>query len=352
MPEAPHVAPGGVPARWARRDLLRAGLGLGLAAPLLGACSASPTVRPGPQASGRATSGPTPRAASPGPAPGVPAAAAAEQALSAYAAAVLAGPHRKDLGGARTALLRFLRDAHAEHAVALAGEDPSTRPTTAAPSPTATPPHLAGQSLTASLKGLARAESAQAVAQRRATTATAGLGALLAGSLAVAAESYAAALRTSSTPAVGRLREHRPAPLLSDVEAAARLVAQLHALVYGYQLAIGILERTGPARRRAIGELARARALQDTQVAFLLSRRADVPAAEPAYAPPAAVRTSGDATRLVRGMQYRLAPYVGLTLAAAGSEAARTVALTQLRSTVRAAGAWGAGLQAWPGWPD
>ncbi|SEQ13712.1 DUF4439 domain-containing protein [Microlunatus flavus] len=349
MPVAPHH-PGG---RWARRDLLRLGLGLGAgvgAAPLLAGCSTSPTVQPPP---GGATSARTaPPSASPAPAPTVPAAATAEQSLSALAAAVLAGPHRKDLAGAQRTLLTFLRDAHADHAVALAGDDPSSRPTTSAPSPSAHAPDLRGQSLSASLKRLAQAESRQASAQRRAATTASGLDALLAGSLAVAAETYAAALSASKAPPVGRLRAHRPAPLLTDVAATSQLVAQLHAVVYGYQLAIGKLKYASGARRRAVSELAAARTLLDTEIAFLLSRKADVPAAEPAYAPTAGVRSAGDAIRLVRGMQYRLGPFVGLTLAAAATPKERTAALTQLRSTVRTAGAWGAGLQAWPGWPD
>ncbi|SDU84519.1 protein of unknown function [Microlunatus sagamiharensis] len=355
VPEAPHAALGHDRSRWARRDVLRIGLGLGLGAPLLGACTTSPTVLPGPGTSGRATSGPagpTPGSASPAPAPTVPAGAASEQALSVRAAAVLDGPHRKDLGADRRALLTFLRDAHADHAVALAGPDPTTRPTTAVPSPSAAPPDVSGQSLAASMKALARAESAQAAAQRRAAAAASGLEALVAGSLAVAAETYAAALGASRTPGVGRAREHRATPLLSDVEASAELVAQLHAVVYGYQLAIGVLKYSSAARRRAVGELASARTLLDAQISFLLSRKADVPPAEPAYAPSPAVRSPADATRLVRGMQYRLAPFVGLTLAAAGSAGARTVALTQLRSTVRTSVTWGAGLQVWPGWPD
>ena len=355
VPEGPRAPSADAGSGWARRDVLRAGLGLGLAAPLLGACTTSPTVLPAPGSSGRPTAGPTgptPGSASPAPAPGLPAAAVAEQALSVRASAILGGPHREDLGADRTALLTFLRDAHADHAVALAGPDPTARPTTAVPSPSAAPPDVSGQSLAASLKALARAESAQAAAQRRAATAASGLDALVAGSLAVAAETSAAALGASRTPAVGRVREHRPTPLLSDVEAAAQLVAQLHAVVYGYQLAIGVLKYASAARRRAVGELAATRTLLDTEITFLLSRKADVPPAEPAYAPSPAVRSPGDASRLVRGMQYRLAPFVGLTLAAAGSSGARTVALTQLRSTVRTSIAWGAGLQVWPGWPD
>lgn len=346
MPEAPH-APGG---RWARRDVLRLGLGVGLLAPVA-ACSASPVTQPSSTSAPAGSSATAPPSASPAPAPTVPAAATAEQALSVHAAAILTGPRRKSLGRDDRDLLTFLRDAHAEHAVALAGDDPTSRPTTAAPSPSTAPPDLAGKSLAASLKALARAESRHAAGQRRAAAAASGLGALLAGSLAVAAETYAGALGASNPPGVGKVRAHEPAPLLTDVQAAAALVAQLHAVVYGYQLAIGRLKYSSAARERAVSELADARALMDAQIAFLLARKADVPAAEPAYATPDP-RTPGDAGRLVRGMQTRLAPFVGLTLAAAGTPKARGAALARLRGTTRTAARWGAALQVWPGWPD
>ena len=333
--------------RWARRDLLR----LGLALPVLAGCSVSPAVSPRP---GSSSGGglPTPGAASPAPAPTVPAAASAEQALSAYAAAVLTGPHRRDLGGDQRRLLTFLRDAHADHATALAGDDPTARPTTAAPSPSATPPDLAKVGLGTSLKRLAQQEAGQAAAHRRTATAASGLAALVAGSLAAAADSYAAALGADRPPSVSAAKARKETPLLSDVAATQQLVSQLHAVVYGYQLAIGKLGYTSSARRRAVGELASTRRLLDTQIAFLLDRKADVPAAEPAYASPSAVRSSGDAGRLVRGMQARLEPFVGLTLAAAGTDKARTQALTLLTSTCRTARGWGAPLQVWPGWPD
>ena len=335
--------------RWARRDVLR----LGLAVPLLAGCSASPTVAPRPGPSGTGTSAPlTPGAASPAPAPAVPATATAEQALSAYAAAILTGPHRKDVAGDLRRLLTFLRDAHADHAVALAGDDPTARPTTAAPSPSAAPPDLATLSLRSSLRRLAAQEARQATAQGRAATAATGLTALLSGSLAVAADSYAAALEAKDPPSVSGRKARKPAALLSDVAATQQLVAQLHAVVFGYQLAIGKLRYASGARKRAVSELAATRRLLDTQIAFLLGRKAEVPAAEPAYAPAAAVRSPGDATKLVRGMRTRLEPYAGLALAAAGNAKARAAAFTLLRSTSRTARGWGAALQVWPGWPD
>ena len=330
-------------------------LRLTLALPLLGTglagCSVSPTVD-GPSQASQST--PASGSPSPGPAPSptVPAAATAEQQLSAYAAGVLAGPHRKDLDGPTKTLLRFLRDAHGWHATALAGADPTSRPTTATPAPTAQAPNLRGMSLATSLSGLARAESAQAARQRRAAVAGSGLTALLSGSLAVAAASYASALGVDRPPGVTRLGTARPAPLLSDVAALQAVVAQLHALVYGYQTALGRLKVGSGARTRAYAGLADARVLRDELATELTSRRADVPAAEPAYAPSPDPRTAADAGRLIRTMQTRLQPYAGMLLAAAGSSSDRTRALGVLTSTTTAARAWGAPLLAWPGWPD
>ncbi|MGI3781981.1 MAG: DUF4439 domain-containing protein [Janthinobacterium lividum] len=346
MPEAST----GPAARWARRDVLR----LGLAIPVLAGCSASPAVSPRPGTSGTTAAGPTPGVPSPapGPAPGIPAAASAELKLSALAGAVLSGPHRKDLSSGQRRLLTFLRQAHADHGSVLASAEPTARPTSSGRPPSASAPDLKGVSLKDALERLARQEKRQAAAQRRAAASRTGLAALLSGSLAVAADAYAAALGASDPPSVSAEKARKPAALLTDVAATQQLVAQLHAVVFGYQLAIGKLKYASAARPRAVSQLAAARALLDTRIALLLTRKAAVPMAEPAYAPSFDVRSADEARRLVRTMQARLEPFVGLTLAAAGTPRARREALTLLTSTSRTARSWGAPLQAWPGWPD
>ncbi len=336
-------------ARWGRRDLLR----LGLALPLLAGCSASPASAPLPGPSG--ASGPTTPlgpSPAPGPAPSLPPAAVAELRLSAFAGAVLSGSHRKDLSGGQRRLLTFLRDAHTDHGSVLASADPSARPTTSGHPPSAGAPNLKGLSLKNSLERLARQEATQAAAHRRTATSASGLAALVSGSLAVAADAYAAALRASDPPSVSAEKARKPAALLTDVASVQQLVAQLHAVVFGYQLAIGKLKYASAARPRAVAELAAARTLLDTQITFLLSRKADVPAAEPAYAIGFDVRSADDARRLARTMQARLEPFVGLTLAAAATPKARAQALALLTTTSKRARTWGAPLQTWPGWPD
>lgn len=343
-------ASSGPAARWGRREVLR----LGLAVPVLAGCSVSPAVPPGPGASDATAPGPTPAVPSPGsaPAPGVPAAATAELRLSAFAGALLSGTHRQDLSGGQRRLLTFLREAHADHGSVLASPDPTARPAAGAQPPSAGAPDLKGVSLKDALKRLARQEAGQAAAQRRLVATGTGLAALLPASLAVAADAYAAALGASDPPSVSAVRARRPAALLTDVAAAQQLVAQLHAVVFGYQLAIGRLRYASAARPRALAQLASTRALLDTRIAFLLDHHADVPMAEAAYAPTFPVRSPDDARRLVRTLQARLEPFVGLTVAAAGTPRARTQALTLLTSTSRTARSWGAPLQTWPGWPD
>ena len=65
--------------------------------------------------------------------------------------------------------------------------------------------------------------------------------------------------------------------------AEQEMVRQLHAVIYGYQLALGRL--TGTRRDTAAAELRRHRILRDRLIARLLNRQADVPVAEPAYVP-------------------------------------------------------------------
>lgn len=341
-------------ARPSRRQVLRLGLGLPLLGVGLSACTVSPVIqRSGPvESSAGAPSGPHPSPPSPAPAPTVPAAATHEQQLSVCAAAVLTGPHRGDLGKANRKLLGFLRDAHAQHALALAGTDPASRPTSAAPSPTAAAPTLTKLSLKASLGALAKAESAQGERQRRAALAGTGLTALLDGSLAVAAATFAQALTAAQAPAVQPIAAHRPAPLLSDVAATQAVVGQLQAMIYGYQFALGQLKVGSAARSRAYAGLADQRALLDDLVAALDRRSADVPPAAPAYAPSPTPRTAGGAGRLLQQMHTRLQPYAGLLLAAAASPADRTRAFSILSDTTTAARRWGAPLRAWPGWAD
>ena len=330
------------------------GLGIGLAAPLLAGAGCSVTdpriVVPGRTADPRSdqdpASGDQP---SPSPSPtfaGSTQGAEAEQRLAGLAAALLTGPWRRSLGS-RKALLVGVEAAHLEHATALLGEQPTNRPT--APPADPIKPTEKATTLEAAFLRLRVAEQKQAVRHRKAALGTTGTSSLLWGSMSVAASSYAAALRSTRPVAVRKPKAHVPLPQLSDVEAAQELVRQLHAIVYGYQLAIGRLTDRS-AQAVAVARLREQRILLDALTSSLVSRGAAVPAAEPAYEPGVDPRSSASAARLIKTMEIALAPFCGLWLAAATNGSDRGRAFTALADTVATGLRWGASIRAWPGW--
>ena len=329
-----------------RRWLL--GLGLAAGSTLWTGCTLSdPRVRgtdrpvsSGSPSSPTPTPTPTPRP----PGSGTPADATAELALAAGATRVARG---RTLSGRQRDLLDLLRRTHEERATALAGPDPTARPTVAA-TPSAARPAPAGTSLPA----LADAERRLAGRYRTAALASSGLLALFWGSMSVASTRFCAALDAGTPPASPRPRAHRPLTPVSDAEAVTALVAALHATVYGYQLALGSLPVSSGAHERALRGLRDRRALQDRLTERLVDAGVEVPAAAPAYDPDPEVRDAATAGRLVRRMEVALLPFCGLWLASAGRAADRRAAFDALAATAAMAGSWGASLQAWPGWQD
>jgi hypothetical protein len=267
------------------------------------------------------------------------AAAAPEQALSALAAAILAGSQRQQLSKHRRALLAFLRNAHTAHARAIAN-----------PLPSQPPVELAGQSLNSSLATLARRERAAASRYRSAALHAKGADALLWGSLSIASGSFAAAVGSANPPGMRPVAAQKPVEILSEVAAVQELVRQLHAMVYGYQLAIGKFKVLSKSRPRAERELLATRIFRDRLIAWLRKRSAEVPAAEPAYVPSVVPRNAATAGKLIMRMHTALQPFCGLWLAAAASQTDRAQALRALGSEVKIARSWGAPLGAWPGW--
>ncbi len=249
----------------------------------------------------------------------------------------MASRQSRSLTRAQRTLLTFLTDAHEAHAGARGLTGP------------ASPRQLETTTLRRSLRLLARRETAATDRHEHDALSSSGLEALELGSMSVAAATFAAVATDRDPPSVRAVRSREPAALLSDVEAVQQLVAQLHAMVYGYQLAIGRLPVLHSRRPRAIRELRQHRILRDRYIAWLNKREADVPAAEPAYVPTTVPHNAATSSRLIRQMQTALQPFCGLWLAAAG-DADRPAALTQLRSTTDLALSWGAPLQAWPGY--
>lgn len=322
------------------------GLGLSastLAVPWLTGCSSSdrqvdsPAITPSSVPESPAvTHMPSPKPAEPNPST---AAAAPEQGLAALAAAIVVSPKRKQLSNDRRNLVTFLRNAHTAHARAIAD-----------PLPSQSPVKLGGQSLDSSLASLARRENAAASRYRHAALQAKGLDALLWGSLSLSAASFAAALGSANPPRTRRVGNRKPVEILTEVAAVQELVSQLHAMVYGYQLAIGKMKVLSKQRATAERELLNQRIFRDRLIAWLRKHSAEVPAAEPAYVPSVVPRNPATAGRLIMQMQTALQPFCGLWLAAAASQADRQQALSALSAAMKTARSWGAPLSAWPGW--
>jgi Domain of unknown function (DUF4439) len=324
-------------------------IGLGLAAPTLtmpwlaGCTPSDPTVdspalAPGPPSADTSSpqASPTPTPAASNPSAG---AAAPEQALAALAAAILTGPQRKQLSKDRRLLLTFIRNAHTAHAHAITN-----------PLLTAAPVNVSGMSLNSSLVLLSRRETSAAGRFRNAALKAKGSDALLWGSLSVAAGSFAAAIGSANPPATHSVADRHPVEVLTEVVAVQELVRQLHAIVYGYQLAIGKLKVFSNQRSKAEHELLAQRIFRDRLIAWLKKHSADVPAAEPAYVPSVVPRNAATAGKLIMRMQTALEPFCGLWLAASATPADRQKALTALTNAMKTARSWGAPLGAWPGW--
>jgi len=345
------VDPVGPPV-WSRRRLLATGgAWSALGAASLAGCTVSDPALDSPStaattpAIGPTTATPpiTPSAA----APGYPGPARREQDLAELARAVR---RRTGWSGDQTTLLDLLVAAHTDHARVLASTDPAARSTGTTRVPAAVP-SLDGLTNDEALRRLATAETALATVHRGAARTATGLDALLWGSLAVAAEGFALVDDADPPSAVG-LRSHRPAVILSDVAATQQMVRQLHAIIWGYQLATGKLPVTSNARLRALAGLLQHRILRDRLITWLRSHEAEVPVAEAAYAPATNPTDAGSAGALIRTMETALLPFCGLWLAAAGSTPDRDLALKTLGSTARTGRSWGGGVRGWPGWSD
>lgn len=342
-----------------RRRLL--GAGAGLSATLVVSIASGCTVTDpriassGPTTSPRVTSTPT---SSPTPTPAaVLQGRDAELALADLARAVLTGRHRADLDESQRGVLKTAEQVHRQHVTALNSPQPTTRPLPSTPaSPAPTPRRPAGfdrLDLDESLDLLVDRELAQATRLREAGLNVSGFEALLWGSMSVAAGTLALGVpATRAVPTTPAVTTRRPTAAVSDVEALQSMVRQLHAIVYGYQLALGRLTATSADGRRALASLKDHRRLRDDLIAALVARSASVPAAAGAYVPTVDPTTAGRAARLIRSMETALQPFCGLWLASATKPADRTLALDTLATTAKTARAWNTPLPIWPGWEN
>ncbi len=319
-----------------RRQLL--GLGVGL--PFLAGCTLSnPTIQgsaPTTPSAVTTSARPTPTASSTPPAR-ARAAATTELALAALARAILTGPRHQDLSADQRRLLEFLVGAHRAHAAAFDAGAPIPRP-----------PKIAQLNLGQSLTGLANSQKAAATRHRASALAVSGRDAARFGATAVAASCYARVVTTDHRVPLASSATPAEIPLRSDVEAVQSLVEQLHAVIYGYQLAIGRLKVVSDRHDQAVAELEQFRIRRERLISWLLRRSAKVPVAEPAYRTPVEPRDPGTATKLIRTMLIALQPFAAIWLAAA-DDPNRESAFTTLAAIVDLAAGWNAPLPIWPG---
>jgi hypothetical protein len=327
------------PLTMSRRRLL----GLGVSLPLLAGCTLSnPTVEE-PERTPAAVDPPAAPSRSPSATPsptvvaGARAAATTELGLAALARAIRNGPQRRSLSAEQRSLLEFAVRAHQAHAAALDPQAPPPKPATV------------GQlTLRQSLARLARSETAAATRHRAAALAARGREAARFGTVAVAAGLYAQVIAGGRAVPMGGSTSPPEIPLRTDVEAVQSFVTQLHALVYGYQLAIGRLPVASDRHDQAVAELLQHRIRRDRLIAWLTRRTAQVPVAEPAYRPTVEPRNPASAAKLIRTMLVALQPFGTIWLAAAG-DADREWAFRTFGSIVDLARSWNAPLPIWPG---
>jgi len=283
--------------------------------------------------------------ASLGPSPQASQAVGSELAMADLAGATLTGRQHRELTAAQRALLAAVRSGHLEHAAALTNPEPTTRPTPL-PERSPEPGTVAPKKALATLIKQERAAAALYAATAHSST---GFAALLWGSMSVAATTYGSALASDKAVPVAS-PQRRELPALSEEDAASELVAQIHALIYGYQVAIGRLPVLSKARTRAVSELLRSRILRDRLIGILTARSAKAPVPQAAYVPAVRVHDAPSAGLLIRRMQSALLPHCGLFLAAAGHATVRTLAFDTLTNTAAIARSWGAPATPWPGW--
>ncbi|HKF87868.1 MAG TPA: DUF4439 domain-containing protein [Propionibacteriaceae bacterium] len=281
---------------------------------------------------------PTPTAA---PSAQIARGAALELALADLAGTTNTGKQQAQLSKDQRRLLAAVQAGHLDHANALQGAD-ATNGSTSAAGPATVPGDQA-------LAVLVRRERAAARSHAKAALDSSGSAALLWASMSVAASRYAAALGHDGDVPIGSSKRGQ-LPALSVDQAVAELVAQLHALVYGYQLAIGKLPVLGKRHARAVTELLRVRVLRERLISILTKRSITVPIPQPAYVPSLRVHDAASAEKLIARMQSALLPFCGLFVTAATGKD-RQLAFDTLAATARIARSWGGPLSAWPGWP-
>jgi len=314
---------------------------------------------------------PTPPAPPPPP-PGLDGAVADESRALASCLALA----ERDLSDGQLANLAVAADIHHRHLVALALPRPQTRPGTDRPSPSGSSGSQASPSVDApsptapstlvgspalptvhlpkkpgdAVKAFDAAIDEVCTGHLGRAAATDGAVALLWASLAAgAAQSGALAHRSPAVSAPPTEPDHPPYRSMTTAAAARALLAQLHAIVFGYQVALAPLDQQ--EAERPLARLADLRHHRDVLAAVLRDQDVEVPVAEPEYDTGGPVTTAAAATTLIGRMEQALLPHLGNWVAAADAEHRRVAAQWLVDGTVTALRNDAAPLR-WPGWPD
>ncbi len=268
--------------------------------------------------------------------------ASLESQLAEFAAALAASD--SDNADRFTDLSR----AHALHAAALNAEEPLTRP-----SADVTPASATDDASKKQVKAIGKKRTKQLKQVRETASAAAeaenGLRSLLLASVAA----FAASAPVLEGNGAVALRSPAPQVLAgSEGAAAADLLRQLYAIVYGYQAAAAPLRAGSKARKECMARLAAHERLNDILVDALAASGTEVPVAEAVYALPYRMSNAAKSAQLRAQMEAALLPYLGSWLAVAGDSRVTRLALAGLADGAAAAAKLGGTVPAWPGFND
>ncbi|MDN5726402.1 MAG: ferritin-like domain-containing protein [Propionibacteriales bacterium] len=330
-----------------RRLPRRALLGLGFAAGLstLSGCASSPTID-------GANRVPPPSVPPPPPLEGLDAGIAAESQALAWCDAI--GDKGYKLPAGLSANLPLITEVHRRHLLALQLPDPSTRPSgtpSAGLDPQAGSVDLGSDDVQRATSRMIKALGDVSASHREAAVAGTGSAARFWASLAAAAAQSARIVpRTKAMPALADEPAHAAVEVPTEPEALATLLTQLHALVYGCQVALSGVSGE-KASEPFVARLSSARLLRDDVTEALRALRAEVPAAEPAYEVTVPADT-GAARGLVRGLESALLPHLGAAVSGVGDGRVRARLVDALTERARVLVDFGARPQWWPGYPS
>ncbi len=317
------------------------------------ACTWRPTVQPRPGATRPAPPTRTP----PPPLVGVAAGREAELDVLGRLEALA----DLDLDRADRARIAWCQLAHRRRVEVLLTERPTLREklpssTPATPDPTAAvvlpfpplPSVSVPKSVASGKKALAKDLATLAKGHRARARETSGAETLLWASMAAGAVQDREVLAAAADPAPSEA-DHLPYVTKKEVRAAQELLSQVHAMVFGYSVALTPIAAADSQEWSL--RLEQHRQFRDRLAELLRDRGAAVPAAEPEYETGDAADDPKQARALVAHMEDALLVFSGAWVAACRADQ-REAAVAWLVDGAAAAVRAGAGPRLWPGWTD